>query len=227
MTHDPRSPSTGTRARTKRPGSTGDGTRWAILGAAERLFAQQGIDAVSIRDITNAAQVSTSAIHYHFGSKPALVAAILDGRAADIGRRRDRVLDQLEARSSPTVRDVAQAIVTPTAELFADSAGEGEHYSGFVAAVAGHAELAGLIGASFDRYSRRLLVAYERAVPGLSEEVRLVRFGLAGVMVIQLYGQVGRDLRRWLARQVPDHGLDFTETVTDSVASILAGRRPA
>src|SRR5450631_4411815 len=56
---------------------SGDATRKRILKSAERLFAKSGIDAVSIRDITDAAGVNTAAIHYHFGSKSGLIEALL------------------------------------------------------------------------------------------------------------------------------------------------------
>src|SRR6266702_2372929 len=53
-------------------------TRSRILDVAEELFGEQGLDRVSIRDITRKAKVNLAAINYHFGSKEDLIAAILE-----------------------------------------------------------------------------------------------------------------------------------------------------
>ena len=55
--------------------------RERIIEAAEKLFAVDGYDAVSFRDLTAAAGVSLSAIHYHFGSKEAVFSEIFARRA--------------------------------------------------------------------------------------------------------------------------------------------------
>jgi AcrR family transcriptional regulator len=54
-------------------------TRLALMRAAEQLFAQQGVDKVSLREIAIAAgQRNVSAATYHFGSKRELIEAILE-----------------------------------------------------------------------------------------------------------------------------------------------------
>ena len=54
-------------------------TRLALMRAAEQLFAQQGVDRVSLREIAVAAgQRNVSAATYHFGSKRELIEAILE-----------------------------------------------------------------------------------------------------------------------------------------------------
>jgi TetR/AcrR family transcriptional regulator len=53
-----------------------ENTRNAVLTAAERLFAEQGFAATSMRDISNASGVSHPLIHHHFGSKDDLYQAV-------------------------------------------------------------------------------------------------------------------------------------------------------
>lgn len=54
-------------------------TRLALMRAAEQLFAQNGVDRVSLREIAIAAgQRNVSAATYHFGSKRELIEAILE-----------------------------------------------------------------------------------------------------------------------------------------------------
>ncbi|MCC7084226.1 MAG: TetR/AcrR family transcriptional regulator [Pirellulales bacterium] len=53
-----------------------DATRQAVLRAAERLFAEQGFAATSVRDISAASGVSHPLILHHFGSKDELYSAV-------------------------------------------------------------------------------------------------------------------------------------------------------
>src|SRR3954465_6015602 len=53
-----------------------EGTRTAVIDAAERLFSERGFAATSMRDISAACGVSHPLIHHHFGSKEELYAAV-------------------------------------------------------------------------------------------------------------------------------------------------------
>lgn len=84
-----------------------------LLDVAERLFAENGIDNVSIREIVRASgQSNLSAAHYHFGSREALVAAVIDRRLRAVNILRDKNLDQLEAtQGDSSIYTVIQTIV--------------------------------------------------------------------------------------------------------------------
>lgn len=92
-------------------------TRQQLILAAERLFADRGIEGVSLREINLAAkQRNTSAAHYHFGSKDALIDAIFEFRRSEVGKRRDEMLDALEHEGrAGDVRALAEALVMPLA----------------------------------------------------------------------------------------------------------------
>ena len=89
-------------------------TEQRLLVAAERLFATHGIGAVSLRSIMAAAEANTAAVHYHFGSKDELVAALLRDRTEEMHRRRLELIRDARDRGAPTVRDVA---AQPTDQL--------------------------------------------------------------------------------------------------------------
>jgi TetR/AcrR family transcriptional regulator len=82
-------PSTTGDARSPRDGEQ---TRLAILAAAERVFAERGFDGASLRDLADAAGVTRSLIHHHFGSKEDLWLAVADHLFADYGERQSEIL---------------------------------------------------------------------------------------------------------------------------------------
>ncbi len=72
------------------------GAKERILGAAERLFCDLGIDATSLRQITALAEVNLAAVNYHFQSKDELVRAVYVRRLRPINEERIAMLDGLE-----------------------------------------------------------------------------------------------------------------------------------
>lgn len=116
-------------------GAEGRGsTRLRLLLAAEKLFAEQGIEAVSMRSINvEANQRNVSALHYHFGSRDAIIEAIFDHRMGPASLRRREMLDDVEARGAERdVRELVRATIWPLAEQVL-SANQPSHYIRFLA----------------------------------------------------------------------------------------------
>ena len=91
--------------------ANGRETRALLLATAERLFAQRGIDAVSIREILDeAGQRNKNAAQYYFGGRDGLISALANTRSAVLNRRRMTLLDEIEATvAGPTCRTVPRA----------------------------------------------------------------------------------------------------------------------
>jgi AcrR family transcriptional regulator len=86
-----------TRART-RIDPRAEATREALIEEAETLFAQHGIDGVSLRQIGAAIGSSnTNVVAYHFGGKDELVQAIFRHRLLAIDEERAALLAEAEA----------------------------------------------------------------------------------------------------------------------------------
>jgi AcrR family transcriptional regulator len=90
-------------------------TKAAVLVAAERLFAVNGFQNVSVRDITAEAGVNLASVNYHFGSKDALLFEIFRRRTAELNRERARLLHEAADRHGgrPPVREVLNALFAP------------------------------------------------------------------------------------------------------------------
>ena len=204
-----------TAIETRADSAVGVATRERLMRAAERQFAERGIDAVSIRDITSEADANSASIHYHFGSKAGLVAAILDWRAAEVGARRAAWLDRIEATPEPTLREVLAAFVVPTAEMAADVDGGGQFHIGFLAAVLANPGLMPLVIDAFEPYTERFEVALTRVTPHLPPDVRELRLALAKDMVNRVIGRPDGPVHAWIALRAPGADDPLTERLVD------------
>ena len=85
-----------------------------LLDAAEKLFAENGFEATSLRQITNAAGANLAAVNYHFGSKDGLIAAVFQRLVRPVNAERLRMLDEAQANGRrPTLEAIVRAFVTP------------------------------------------------------------------------------------------------------------------
>lgn len=94
----------------------GDLTQERILDHAEILFAREGYQAVSVREITSAARCNLAAVNYHFGNKENLYLEVFRSRWAPRAKRiqasfRKSVAAQDSLSSKSVVRALAQAFL--------------------------------------------------------------------------------------------------------------------
>ena len=65
-----------------------------ILQVAEQLFADEGFDGTSVRDIAKNAQVNVAMISYYFGSKEKLLEALVLYRISDMGLQLEHLFQE-------------------------------------------------------------------------------------------------------------------------------------
>jgi AcrR family transcriptional regulator len=97
-------------------------TRERLLDVAERLFAEAGIEKVSMREIVReSGQRNLSAATYHFGSRDALIAALIERRIRVINALRHERLDALAALGLPSGDAGARDLVSVSTAALADA----------------------------------------------------------------------------------------------------------
>ena len=196
--------------QTKRRRSPRDGeaTRVALTDAAEQLFAEQGVEGVSIRAINAAAGLAPAAVHYHFGSKEALLETVLDRRGAevvaDISARCD---DLLRQPGRPDPADIVRTVVGPyRALLERDRVGGGRWL-----AIVGQLSLNGTrLPPSAAPATERLQQLIHRAFPDHEAADLDVAWPIAIESVILLMARASSDT------------LEITDTIVDFAAGGLA-----
>lgn len=94
-------------------------TRERLLTAAERLLLTERYEDVSVRRVCAEAGANPAAVHYHFGSKEALVAALLEARLGALWADR---LTAVTTERRP-VAEIVDAVLAPFTDLAADPLG--------------------------------------------------------------------------------------------------------
>ena len=89
----------------------------ALLDAAAVLMDERGVDNVTLQDIGQASgHRNRSAVQYHFGSRDAVIRAVIGRTMEPLDAERNLLLDHLETTGAPlTTRGVLDVIVLPLA----------------------------------------------------------------------------------------------------------------
>jgi AcrR family transcriptional regulator len=132
-------------------------TREVLLLTAERLYATQGIDRVSLRQIGEAAgRRQTAAVQYHFGDVDGLLRAIVEFRTRAANDRRAEMLDDIVlAGHQDDVHALLEAVVLPLLETLPSDS----HYLGFVAELQSRKRIAPIFtepGTEYGENARRI-----------------------------------------------------------------------
>jgi AcrR family transcriptional regulator len=202
----------------------GELTRKRILNAAEKLFAERGITSTSMRALSNAAGVNLAAAHYHFGSKEALLEAVVEHRARPLNAAR---IHQLEAHlaergaARPEIESIFRAFLLPALQNVIDAPEANGHLPRLFARV--EAQPPELLERIYRKHlgsvARRFVEALQSALPNLPKQVVADRFRLAMGSIYALFsGNCTLDF-------IPDHppGEFDLEAKLEQVITFAAG----
>jgi AcrR family transcriptional regulator len=200
--------------------ASGEATRELLIRTAERLFAQRGIGAVSLREIGKAAgQRNNAAIHYHFGDIDGLVAAIFAFRSPSVAERRLAILADIDLHGrADDVRSLATAIVLPLAEQVTDD----NHYIGFLARLELDQSRQAFIRNMDAAISSGYSLVWERVRSCLPELTNRIFFNRAGLVVdLTVQALANRQLMARLGAVPPMTEQAFCEDLVDAVTGVL------
>jgi AcrR family transcriptional regulator len=170
-------------------------TKTRILDTAERLFANRGFDATSIRDIANMAKVNLGAVNYHFKTKQELIVAVFLRRVEPMNRHRLALLDDIEhnVQGKPApVEALIEAMIRPTVE--SGFGKEGETFLRLTSRYYGelNPEIDRMIRAKSEQMISRFTSAFLRALPKLSPEELFWRLKFSFAALNHLLVATGR-----------------------------------
>jgi AcrR family transcriptional regulator len=215
---------------------TPDSTRERILDAAERLFAERGLDGVSLREINAAAGArNASAVQYHFGNRDGLVWAVVSRRMAAVELRRLGMLDELTRSGrlkASGLRPVIEALVLPLAHEL--STATGRRYLRIVGQLVDRPTEFGVTISSLrlNASLRRCADLLDREMGELPPDVAAQRKKhLLGFALRAMAGQAARGRRKddglFLANLVDMLTAAGGAPASKATRSVAAGRTPA
>jgi len=148
-------------------------TKEKILDSAEKLFARDGFPATSLRAITADAGVNLAAVHYHFGSKDALVEAVFTRRLEPLNQERLTLLDAVETSSEATSPEkILEAFVGPPLRLLRDEKRGGATFMRLMGRTLTEPsqQVQEIFIRQFREIAGRFTAALKHALPGLPPE---------------------------------------------------------
>ena len=198
--------------RTERAG----GTRDAILTAAERLFAEHGVFAVSNRQVSEAAgQGNNAAVGYHFGTKADLIRAIVRKHNEQV----EHLCQQLVAAAgkSAEVRDWVECLVLPFAQHLTEL-GNPTWYARFSAQLMpdpAHRDISSEESLASSSVLQ-IIEGLNRSLPGMPPEVRVERNAMARQLIVHMFA----DRERALAAGEPTPHADWDAMAASLIDAI-------
>lgn len=193
-------------------------TREVLVATAVQLFAEHGLDGVSLAEINRAAgQRNATALHYHFGGKQGLVQAIFDKHSERVNSLRESMLAALPEKAA--LRDVVGVLVVPLAEQVRDPDG-GIHYIQFLAQLMNNPRIP---PGSLDRRDSPILKEqlrrFETALAAMPKKLRELRMTFVVAMIFNSLAGYAAGVARngW---QEARHRLVIEELIAASVGAL-------
>lgn len=195
-------------------------TRERILDAAERLFAENGYDGTSIRDIASAGKCQMQTVSYHFGQKDRLFDSVVRRRAAVMTDLRVRALDSLRSQAGGCPIDVRR-LVRAYVEPFIASAGDGDpgwrNFAALMGRLANSSLGTEVIGRHYDATARSYIEELSRSLPRAPEPAIVEGFMFMVASMLSICADTGR--MEQLSASSADKS---TEALLDSLVTFLA-----
>lgn len=159
----------------------GGATRERVLDAAERLFADHGFDAVSIRQIAQEAGVTLGVVGFHGGAKLDLFKTILARRVETLSAARAEGLAALRRRDrAPTLHDLVEAYIAPYLDIASGGDPQWRAYARLIARIVSDDRWYPQVRDLYDPTARAYIDAIARLYPDADRDK------LAAVLVMSV-----------------------------------------
>ncbi|TQF75101.1 TetR family transcriptional regulator [Rhodococcus spelaei] len=208
-----------------------EGTRSVIIEVAERMFAEHGVEGVSMRDVAAAAgQRNNSAVQYHFGGRDGLLLAVFRYRMGEINQARSEYLAEIDRQGrGEDLRALVEAGLRPLTDFLA-SVPEG-HYARFIARVSPSVDFAsGEFDEVFDG-NREVVARLTRILGHLSRRAAIERVDLmfnmtvSALAVYEQRREEGLPVVRASFAETVEHVIDMAVGSLEAADSTAAAKR--
>jgi AcrR family transcriptional regulator len=190
---------------------------------AEELFANNGYNGTSLRDVARSAELQTAAIGYHYPTKEELFDTVIRRRAAVMTEWRQRVLAEMRQRHGDAaipLDELVRAYVQP----FYESANHGDagwrHYAALMGRLANSPMGTEVIARHYDATAREYIDEFLRSLPGVAQPSVVDGFTFMVASMLALCAGTGRAQRLAGAR---GDGRPLNEPFSNLVTFLVSG----
>jgi AcrR family transcriptional regulator len=166
------------------------GPKRKLLEIAEQLVVAKGFDSVSVRDITQAAEVNVAAVNYHFGSRSALLDLVMIRQVIPINDERLARLDAVDHKSSakPALEEVLGAWLRPLLNQARKSELPNPGFDRLLGQIFARQteDWPAVVRESMQQVTDRFLKSFAKALPMLAADELAARFHFATGGMIHL-----------------------------------------
>ncbi|WP_282168625.1 TetR/AcrR family transcriptional regulator [Ruegeria atlantica] len=207
------------KERKRAPSQRSIAARERILDAAELVFAEQGFDGASIRDIAERAQVQKANVNFHGGPKYELFERIVARRASELSQERREAISRLEECGDWDAADLMSAFMRPLLTRAFSNDPQWLAYARIVAIVSADARWHALAKTHFDPVAslvvQKLCTKYPEADPA----------NVAGALVFSVSSMLALCTSEWRIRALsgPDQKRDAEGAIRNLLQFCHAG----
>lgn len=197
---------------------------------ATRLFAERGLNAISVRDITGEARVNIGAVNYYFGSKEHLIREVFETLLRPLQNDRLARLDEIEQRAGDGPLDlelVLRALIEPTIRCSVGELGLSAYLPRlmFQTFAVSRQSIGDEVAEEADQVTRRFMNALARAAPEIPyEEICWRYYLILGGFSLVCTDALGAQRLRRLSDGLCDTG-DADRIIEEMITFFLQGMR--
>ena len=165
-------------------------TRDRLIEVSGELFAERGFDSVSLRVITESANVNLAAVNYHFGSKEELILAVVEDIVGPVNQKRLERLGEIDSTSSDSLKAIIHAFIDPVFDVTsADAGADNKYYKLLSRCIASRDErVSSIIIKQFPEVLAKFVSSLIKVIPGLSSDsAHLKVMFMAGALAHSLF----------------------------------------
>lgn len=164
-------------------------TKERLLVVAGELFADRGFDSVSLRMITDRANVNLASVNYHFGSKEELIGAVVDDIVRPVNERRLSLLSLIDYTTQDPIRKIIHAFIDPVFDLSDSGNDDNKYYKLISRCIASRDErVSSIIIKQFPEVLAQFVSALTKALPSMdSNSAHLKIMFMAGALAHSLF----------------------------------------
>ena len=165
-------------------------TKERLLVVAGELFADRGFDSVSLRTITDRANVNLASVNYHFGSKEELIGAVVDDIVRPVNEKRLNLLSLIDYTKQDPIRKIIHAFIDPVFDISdSENDGDNKYYKLISRCIASRDErVSSIIIKQFPEILAHFVRALTKAMPSIdSNSAHLKIMFMAGALAHSLF----------------------------------------